>query len=164
MIIAKTQTLVKPYQWVWKKDPALDAERDGFDQAYEAFTDHGDIALLEPFIRAGEHPSVFTLRHLAGRTKEWWTDRAAFNGSLSGEGVYLAAALAIASVRDMAITAEDGETVDMEIRHVISGEQKQVAEDQMQLLAGIDEGQLISDLGARVVMETVGAKKKSVKG
>jgi hypothetical protein len=173
MIVTTTpQTLVRDYHFVWYADPALDPEvgidpkekrpdETPFDLAYRAFLDHGGIdEHLGPYIRSGERPSVFTLKHLRGRARRWLMDRGwRPDGKASSEGVYLAASLSLVDVDNMSVNGEP-----LKVRRVIVAEIEQVAEEQMELLSGIERGALVAAIGLYALTNAMEGPRPFTKG
>jgi hypothetical protein len=153
---AQTQTLVTPYPWVWAGDPALDRGKEGSDRrkafgaAYQAYLDHGDIGThLGPYLRSGEQPAQFILRHLRGRTRQWLLDRTwAPDGTVSNEGLYLAGALALVETKNLLFEGEP-----FKVRRSVRQEQEMVVEEQMDILLQVAGGGLVADLGLHVLTQ-----------
>jgi hypothetical protein len=67
-ITLPTATLSKDFVRIYPGDTALvQDDQEALSAALEKFHELGDMAHLEPFLKSGERPTLFRLRHLRGQ-------------------------------------------------------------------------------------------------
>jgi hypothetical protein len=147
-MIVKTQTLREPYVHVYSGDDALDADAEGFVEAYQRAAETSGAS---PFpIRDGHTPALWTLRHLTSDEAAWLSGR----GRVDSDGplqIYRhAVALAVVSVEGAC--GEDGRPIKIErepdpTRRGFTC----VVPAQMEGVFGHHNRDLVEELGGRVL-------------
>jgi hypothetical protein len=104
-IAAATATLTGKYARIHPGDTALIHEDpDALKAALERYHETGDYAILKPFVKSGEKPTVFYLRHLRGRAavelNATLSPTAGVDGAITDRTIVALAHLCIADVSD----------------------------------------------------------------
>jgi len=113
-MIVKTPSLVREYQYVSMRDPALDNEVEDFSERMDRFRDTGDLKHLP--LKNGQDPVVWTLGHIRGRAKEhmrlYMHKTALDDGQVSGVACVDACKLALQGVENL--TYDTGKKVELD--------------------------------------------------
>jgi hypothetical protein len=139
------------YEHVYSGDPAIDTSDPNCN--HEQWVETGDAMHLP--LRVGCEPVRFTLRHLTSRDKAKLADvqRADGNETMA----WWAVALALVRVAPLIV---DGQA--RVLRHVIEGGRQRVADDDMDLLLGVDG--LYGELALRVIKESYSPNPTGTRG
>ncbi len=149
-------TSIKPCDWVYPGDPALDQKAKDFESEYEAAHDSADFARLPR--KNGQEPAVFVIAPLRGRALRLvCTMSRADSVEVRARGIYLAVAFALEGVRHLF----DAEGEEVEIERLPDPKLERlsrVTDEQMDALCEFDNGMLVTALGIAVVERSYSKK------
>ena len=151
MQIGSVATLVQDYEIFYSEDPAIDASVEGFEGIWEDYMKTNDFSKVP--LKAGVEPTKWRLRHIRGKAKRMLQDmirKTVVDGMISPTAAYLACQMGLVEAENL--VDRDGREVVLDTQFDRDLKMKVLAEETMQLLDMVDEGQLVNQLGIRVIM------------
>jgi len=149
--VGTVATLVKSYDVFYSEDPAIDTDAEGYNDIWQDYLSTNDCSKIP--MKAGRQPTRWRLRHIRGKAKRMLQDtirKTAVDGMISPTAAYLACQMGLLEVENL--VDKDGREFSLETQFDRDLTMKVVREEVMQVLDNIDEGQLVNQLGIRVIM------------
>jgi hypothetical protein len=149
--LGATSTLVSDYDCYYSEDPAINKDAEGFQEIWDEYLKTGDSSKIP--LKNGQEPTRWTLRHIRGKAKRMLQDiirKTMVDDNISPTAAYLACQVGLVDVANLPDASgkefELDKTFDKELKFGVA------SEDSMIALDTIDEGQLVNQLGVRVII------------
>ena len=149
--LGATSTLVSDYDCYYSEDPALEKDKEGFQEIWDEYLKTGDSSKVP--LKAGQEPTRWRLRHVKGKAKRMLQDiirKTMVEDIISPTAAYLACQVALVGIENL--PDAQGREFDMETTFDKDLKFNVVSEETMQILDTLDEGAVINQLGIRAIL------------